>query len=151
MRYVTITKSRFYNNAVGIAPNALDSEKFPPPENNVIVDNDIFWNNFNFHQGDPPFDVREEGNAALVPVGTGILLLGGRGHRIENNRFYGNWLTAVAAIDGILIQDNPQAASLDRNIVRGNEFGLGGRDLNGRDLTYDGSGSDNCSRSRAWA
>jgi hypothetical protein len=28
--------------------------------------------------------------------------------------------------------------------VRSNDFGLGGRDLNGRDLTYDGSGSDNC-------
>src|SRR6185295_4224786 len=44
MRYVTITQSRFYNNAAGIVPNALDSEKFPPPEENAIVDNDIFWN-----------------------------------------------------------------------------------------------------------
>ena len=61
MRYVTITKSRFYNNAVGIAPNALDSEKFPPAEDNVIIDNDIFWNNFNFHQGNPPFERRDEG------------------------------------------------------------------------------------------
>ena len=59
MRYVTITKSRFYNNAAGIVPNALDSEKFPPPEDNVIIDNDIFWNNFNYHQGKPPFAVRE--------------------------------------------------------------------------------------------
>ena len=51
MRYVTITKSRFYNNALGIVPNALDSEKYPPAEDNVIIDNDIFWNNFNFHTG----------------------------------------------------------------------------------------------------
>jgi hypothetical protein len=144
MRYVTITKSRFYNNAVGIVPNALDSEKYPPPENNVIVDNDIFWNNFNFHEGDPPFEPRDEGTAALAPIGTGILLLGGRGHRIENNRFYGNWLTAIAAIDGILVTENPLAGSLDRNDVRDNEFGLSGRDFNGRDLAYDGSGSDNC-------
>ena len=144
MRYVTITKSRFYNNAVGIVPNALDSEKYPPPENNVIVDNDIFWNNFNFHDGNPPFEVRDEGTAALAPVGTGILLLGGRGHRIENNRIYGNYLTGIAAIDGILLTENPQAISLDRNIVRGNQFGLGGKDLNGRDLAYDGSGSGNC-------
>jgi len=27
MRYVTITKSRFFNNGIGIVPNALDSEK----------------------------------------------------------------------------------------------------------------------------
>jgi hypothetical protein len=144
MRYVTITKSRFYNNAAGIVPNALDSEKFPPPEENAIVDNDIFWNNFNFHQGKPPFVVRKDGTAALVPVGTGILLLGGRGHRIENNRIHGNFLTGVAAIEGILLEKNPDARSLERNVVRNNQFGMGGADVNGTDLMYDGSGKDNC-------
>jgi hypothetical protein len=144
MRYVTITKSRFYNNALGIVPNALDSEKFPPPEDNVITGNDIFWNNFNFHKGHPPFPVREDGTAAMAPVGTGILLLGGRGNLVENNRIYGNYLTGVAAIDGILVTKHPDAVSLDRNIVRDNQFGLGGADTNGRDVAYDGSGSGNC-------
>jgi hypothetical protein len=143
MRYVTITKSRFYNNAVGIVPNALDSEKFPPDEDNVIVDNDIFWNNLNFHEGDPPFEPREEGTAALVPIGTGILLLGGRDHRIEDNRIYGNFLGGVAAIDSILLAD-PATNTLDRNVVRDNAFGLNGTDVNGYDVVYDGSGSDNC-------
>jgi hypothetical protein len=144
MRYVTITKSRFYNNALGIVPNALDSEKYPPAEDNVITDNDIFWNNFNFHQGKPPFTVRKEGTAALAPVGTGVLLLGGRGNRVENNRIFGNYLAGVSAIDGVLLQENPQAISLDNNIIRGNAFGRGGTDLNGRDYAYDGSGSGNC-------
>jgi hypothetical protein len=144
MRYVTITKSRFYNNAAGIVPNALDSERFPPPEENAIVDNDIFWNNFNFRQGNPPFVVRRDGTAALVPVGTGVLLLGGRGHRIENNRIHGNFLTGVAAIEGILLTENPDARSLERNVVRNNGFGMGGADANGVDLMYDGSGKDNC-------
>ena len=144
MRYVTITKSRFYNNAAGIVPNALDSEKFPPPEDNVIIDNDIFWNNFNYHQGKPPFAVRENTTAALVPVGTGVLLLGGRGNRIENNRIHGNFLAGVAAIEGILLVENPDAKSLERNVVRNNQFGLNGTDTNGNDLMYDGNGSDNC-------
>ena len=144
MRYVTITKSRFYNNAAGIVPNALDSEKFPPPEDNVIIDNDIFWNNFNYHQGKPPFAVRRDTTAALVPVGTGVLLLGGRGNRIENNRIHGNFLAGVAAIEGILLAEHPEARSLERNIVRNNQFGLGGTDANGNDLMYDGNGSDNC-------
>ena len=144
MRYVTITKSRFYNNAAGIVPNALDSEKFPPPEDNAIVDNDIFWNNFNYHQGKPPFVVRKDTTAALVPIGTGVLLLGGRGNRIENNRIHGNFLAGVAAIEGILLVKNPGARSLERNVVRNNQFGLGGTDTNGNDLMYDGNGSDNC-------
>jgi hypothetical protein len=143
MRYVTITKSRFYNNAVGIVPNALDSEKFPPDEHNVIVDNDIFWNNLNFHEGDPPFEPREEGTAALVPIGTGILLLGGRDHRIEDNRIFGNFLGGIAAIDSILLAD-PATNTLDRNVIRNNQFGLNGTDVNGYDVVYDGSGSDNC-------
>ena len=145
MRYVTITKSRFYNNAVGIVPNALDSEKFPPPERNVIVDNEIFWNNFNFHEGNPPFTrPRPTATGNLVPLGTGILLLGGRDHLIENNKIYGNFLTGIAMIDGILLPAGSPAVSLDRNLVRGNVFGLGGTDTNGRDVTYDGSGTGNC-------
>ena len=145
MRYVTITKSRFYNNAVGIVPNALDSEKFPPPEKNVIVNNEIFWNNFNFHEGKPPFTPPPpSATGNLVPIGTGILLLGGRDHRIENNKIYGNFLTGIAAIDGILLVENPLAVSLDRNVISNNQFGRGGTDVNGRDLAYDGSGSDNC-------
>jgi hypothetical protein len=144
MRYVTITKSRFYNNALGIVPNALDSEKYPPAEDNVIIDNDIFWNNFNFHQGHPPFTVRKTGTAALAPVGTGVLLLGGRGNRVENNRIYGNFLTGVAAIEGILLVKNPQAKTLERNVVQNNQFGLNGTDANTFDISYDGNGSGNC-------
>jgi hypothetical protein len=30
------------------------------------------------------------------------------------------------------------------NSISGNQFGLGGTDLNGRDLSYDGNGTDNC-------
>ena len=68
MRYVTITGSRFYNNAAGLIPNALDSEKFPPAEDNIIRGNEIFWNNFDFHKG-APFKIPTEGTATLAPVG----------------------------------------------------------------------------------
>jgi hypothetical protein len=144
MRYVTITKSRFYNNGAGIVPNALDSEKFPPPERNVIVDNEIFWNNFNFHAGHPPFKVNNGATSALVPIGTGILFIGGRQNRVENNRIYGNYLGGVAGIDSFLVPKNPDAASFDGNIVKDNAFGLSGTDTNGHDIVYAGQGSDNC-------
>src|SRR6218665_1029905 len=48
MRYVTIKNSDFFNNGSGIVPNALDSEKFPPPDRNVISGKRIFWNNFKY-------------------------------------------------------------------------------------------------------
>src|SRR4051795_5007790 len=121
MRYVTITKSRFYNNALGIVPNALDSEKYPPAENNVIIDNEIFWNNFNFHTGKPPFKVRPDGVPALAPVGTGILLLGGRGNRVENNRVYGNFLAGVGAAEDVLVNKTPEARILRNNVVQNNQ------------------------------
>jgi Periplasmic copper-binding protein (NosD) len=143
MRYVTITNSRFYNNAAGLIPNALDSEKFPPAEDNIIRGNEIFWNNFNFHKG-APFKIATEGTSALAPVGTGILLLAGRRNIVEDNKIYGNWSLGVALIQGVLLQKNPQAVDLVGNEVRDNEFGLGGADLNGRELAYSGNGSGNC-------
>jgi hypothetical protein len=144
MRYVTITKSRFYNNAIGLAPNALDSEKYPPAEGNVIIDNDIFWNNFNFHQGNPPFPRRDTGIPALAPIGTGIILLGGKGNRVENNRIHGNFLAGVIAVESILVEKTPAARTLENNVIKGNQFGLNGTDGNGFDLVYDGNGTNNC-------
>jgi hypothetical protein len=143
MRYVTITGSRFFDNGIGIVPNALESEKFPPAEDNVITDNDIFWNNFNFHAG-APFKLKKTGVVPLVPIGTGVLLLGGRGNVIEGNRIFGNYLTGAAAIEGILLDKTTEARALVNNQIKGNVFGAGGTDLNGRDLSYDGNGTGNC-------
>jgi plastocyanin len=146
MRYVTITKSRFFNNAAGIVPNALDSEAYPPAEDNVIVDNDVFWNNFDFHKGAPFPMPNASSMGNVIPVGTGIVLLGGRGNVIQNNRIFGNYLAGVAMIDGVFLQkpENQGAVALQNNSIRDNAFGQGGTDLNGRDLVYDGSGSGNC-------
>jgi len=143
MRYVTISGSRFYNNGIGLVPNALDSEKFPPSEDNVIRGNEIFWNNFNFHEG-VPFKPKSSGVVPLVPIGTGLLLLGGRRNLVEDNRVYGNYAMGVAAVEAILLEENPQARALIGNVVRDNAFGLEGTDLNGRDLAYDGNGTANC-------
>jgi hypothetical protein len=142
MRYVTITRSQWFNNGVGIVPNALDSEKYAPPEDNVITDNDIFWNNFNYYAG-APFKLRKSATGTPYPIGTGVLLFGGRRNEVTNNRIYGNYLIGVGAIKQILLKQ-ADAADLIGNQVHDNQFGLGGADLNGRELFYDGSGSGNC-------
>jgi hypothetical protein len=143
MRYVTITKSQFFNNGTGIVPNALDSEKFPPPEDNVITGNDVFWNNFDYYQG-APFKLRPPATGNVpYPVGVGVLLFGGRGNRVEGNNVYGNWLVGVGMLQQFLLKDK-SAQDLKNNRVTNNVFGLNGTDLNGRDLFYDGNGSGNC-------
>jgi hypothetical protein len=144
MRYVTITKSQWFNNGLGIVPNALDSERFAPPEDNVISDNDIFWNNFDYYRGAPfPIPTSTSTNTPF-PVGTGVLLFGGRRDKVVNNRIYGNFLVGVGAIKQVLLTSQPQNQDLIGNQVRGNSFGLNGTDLNGRDIFYDGSGTNNC-------
>ena len=144
-RYVTITKSKFFNNGVGLVPNVLESEKFMPAEDNAIVDNDIFWNNFNYYAG-APFKLRESSTGGLYPVGTGVLLFGSKTTRIEGNRFFGNYLVGSGAVSQFLLKpENTAFGLLEGNEVRNNTFGLpGGADKNGRDMFYDGSGSKNC-------
>jgi hypothetical protein len=144
MRYVTITQSKFYNNGTGVVPNALSTEKYPPAEENIITDNDIFWNNFNYYAG-APFKVRPPArDATAYPVGVGVLLFGGRHNRVQNNRIYGNWLMGAGMIQQFLLAKVPEAMDLVGNVISDNRFGADGTDLNGRDLSYDGNGTDNC-------
>jgi hypothetical protein len=142
MRYTTITQSVFFDNAVGIVPNALDSEKYPPAEDNVIAGNEVFWNNFIYQHG-APFKLRKAATSFPYPPGTGIVLLGGRRNLVQNNRVYGNWLVGISVIKAINLS-KPDNQDTIGNKVEGNPLGLGGTDLNGYDLFYDGSGSDNC-------
>ncbi len=150
MRYVTIKNSDWFNNGAGIVPNALSSEKFPPPEENVITGNRVFWNNFNYYRG-APFRIPTSGPAGLpgYPLGVGILLFGSQKTVVERNQVFGNWLTGIGAIQQIILagEKDPklqEASVLRKNTVRNNKLGLGGKDLNGRDLFYDGSGTQNC-------
>ncbi|MBJ7521655.1 MAG: hypothetical protein JHC84_18290 [Solirubrobacteraceae bacterium] len=143
MRYVTITKSKWFNNGTGIVPNALDSEKFAPPEDNVIADNDVFWNNFNYRVG-APFPLRKSAVGEIpYPTGVGVLLFGGRDHIIEKNRFFGNWLVGAGMLQQLLLKE-VGAQNLEGNQIKDNAFGKNNTDLNGRDLFYDGNGKDNC-------
>jgi hypothetical protein len=144
-KYVDIKNSTWFNNGDGIVPNSLDSEKFPPTVQNRIFGNKVFWNNFNYYLG-APFRERKTVLSSTdipYPVGVGILLHGGRGNEVFNNQIHGNWLAGFVMIDGFQLKRAAQRP-LRNNVVSSNVFGLGGTDLNGRDLAYDGGGSGNC-------
>ena len=86
-----------------------------------------------------------DGDAALVPVGTGVLLLGGRAQprrgqphlRQLPGRRRGDRAASCSS-------KTPETRALHRQPVRDNRSALGGTDLNGRDIAYDGNGTDNC-------
>jgi hypothetical protein len=149
MRYVTITKSLFFNNGLGIVPNALDSEKYAPPEHNVITDNDVFWNNFDYFKG-APFTLRPGATGDLAyPVGTGILLFGSRDTKVTGNRIFGHYLVGLGMVEALTLKQK-DAMDLQGNEFSGNVFGTNGMasspgpDLNNIDIAYDGNGSGNC-------
>jgi hypothetical protein len=143
MRYVTITKSQFWNNGTGIVPNSEDTEKFPPPSDNVIANNQVFWNNFDYYLGAPFKKENTQVGGLSYPVGVGILLYGGHNNTVENNNVYGNWLSGIGAIQAVTLK-NTALQTLVGNKVMNNQLGLGGQDMNGYDLFYEGDGSDNC-------
>jgi hypothetical protein len=149
MRYVTITKSLFFNNGLGIVPNALDSEKYAPPEHNVITNNEVFWNNFNYFLG-APFTLREGATGDLAyPVGTGILLYGSRDTKVTNNRIFGHYLVGLGMVEALTLKQD-DAMDLVGNQFTENSFGVNSMttgndtDRNNIDIAYDGNGSDNC-------
>jgi len=127
MRYVTITKSDWYDNGLGIVPSALSSEKYAPPTDNVITRNRVFWNNFNYYAG-APFKLKPEATGDTpYPVGTGILLFGSQDTLVEKNRIYGNWLAGFGSVEQVLLaaEKDPksqEAAVLRRNTVSDNRF-----------------------------
>ena len=145
MRYVTIAESKFFNNGIGIVPNALSSEKFPPEEDNTIVDNDIFWNNFNYYK-ETPFPKRRAATGDIpYPTGVGILFLGGRRNVVQGNRIYGNYLVGATMIEALTLNErDAPVKALEDNQFRSNAFGLNGTDRNGRDIVFEGGGKGNC-------
>jgi hypothetical protein len=142
-RHVTVTRGQWYNNGAGIVFRAAEAERDPPSEDNVVINNDIFWNNFNFLRGAPFVVPAPAEGDVRVPVGAGIVLLGGRRHVVVANRVFGNYLTGIGLLQDTALRD-PELGVPVANTVAGNRLGLGGADPNGRDLTYDGSGADNC-------
>ena len=97
MRYVTITKSRFYNNAIGIAPERAGLREVPARRGQRDHRQRHLLEQLQLPPGQPAVrQAATTGVAALAPIGTGIILLGGKGNRVENNRIYGNFLAGVS-------------------------------------------------------
>ena len=148
-RYVTIERSNFYNNGVGIVPNTLDSEPFEPTSNGIIRANDIYWNNFNYFLPNSRVRTVSDGLGTVegvgtiqYPTGAGVVLLGADGWTVENNNIFGNFKWGAANISDPF-NDGDDAISKNNQFIN-NVMGQNGTDTNAVDFFNQGSGTGNC-------
>ncbi|NIW35419.1 MAG: hypothetical protein GWN32_02365 [Gemmatimonadetes bacterium] len=122
----------------------------------VKASSDILLENNYSHDNDLP-NFADHGFEALVPSGSGILVIGTDDTRIRNNRVTGNDFVGIALINtGILslldpsividVEPFPAHARIVNNVVTGN--GTGAPPIPAlpvvADLLWDGTGDDNC-------
>ena len=112
MRYVTITKSQWYNNGAGIVPNALDSEKYPPPERqrdrrqrHLLEQLQLLLRGAVRDPGDVG------GRRFRTRSASGILLFGSQDTTVENNRIFGNWLGGFAEIPAVQLAGSERSGA----------------------------------------
>ena len=77
-----------YDNTTGIATDSFFAGGHPgfPQDSAVFEHNNIYSNNFDDYA--PGSDVK---SSVGVPLGVGIIIAGGNGDTVRNNRFYDNW------------------------------------------------------------
>jgi hypothetical protein len=87
-----IEDSEWAHNGAGIAPNTLDTEKLAPEHGATIIGNDV-------HDNGNPLAPYNRGTHA--GIGTGILLAGGDGNEVVDNRVSGNSTYGILVLGNV--------------------------------------------------
>jgi hypothetical protein len=159
---VKIIDNDFFNNSAGISFDSFYRAGHPgfPQNSSIIEDNRIHSNNFNTHEEGAP--VRA---TVPVPVGTGLMIVGGNDNLVKANHIYDNWragtklITVPDAVSNQLEEppELPQDAKVStshRNRHEENTLGVsptGERLPNGVDYWWDELGQGNCWNQRSGA
>ena len=145
MRYVTITKSRFYNNAAGIVPERAGLGEVPAARGQRdhrqrhLLEQLQLPRRATRRSRSARTPPRRSSRSAPACCCSAVAATGSR-----TTASTATSSPASPRSRASCCQKNPDAKDLQRNIVRNNQFGLGGTDINGSDVMYDGNGSDNC-------
>lgn len=127
---LVIRNSLWQNNAAGIVPNSLDSQRDPPQRGGTHIVGNVISNN-----GNP--DTPGEGLAGAI-IGHGVGIAGGEDNVIEDNVISDNTEYGVVLFP---IPGGPAIYPPNDNTVKGNTLeGNGGADL----ALSVGSGTGNC-------
>jgi hypothetical protein len=104
---MVIMDSIWRHNRVGIVPNTLDSEPYPPQHGAIVVGNLVYDNN-NIHS--PAID------AAILGENSGILVAGGNTDVVAHNRVYDHDLVGI----GVVPIPDKNVWLANHNVVRDN-------------------------------
>jgi plastocyanin len=110
---LSIIKSVWRDNRVGIVPNSGTEELNPPQRDATIVGNKVYDNN---NGKTAAIDI------AQLAIGNGILLAGGNDDTVERNLVYGHDLVGIAAIplpEKVINPGDKKAMNFD---ARGNKI-----------------------------
>lgn len=126
---VVIRKSKFVHNGVGLAPNTLPTEDLPPNRGTLIINNVIKNNNY---ETIPASGISETFG---FPYGTGVWMIGTSNNVVKRNEIHNHKRYGVLLTPSI----DPNSVPMN-NRVLSNEISKSGI----YDLTWDGTGKDNC-------
>jgi Right handed beta helix region len=136
-----VVGNHFWDNGTAIATDSFFAGGHPgyPQDGAVFERNRIHSNNFNSYVRGSDVEPR-----VPVPVGVGILIAGGNGNEIRNNRIYDNWRRGTMLIhvpDSLSDETRTTTASTShRNRYHDNVMGRapnGDRRPNGVDFWWD--------------
>ena len=157
---VEAIKNHSYDNVAGILVVLLPGLTVKTSSDILVTENIIEGNNHvNF--ADP-----EGGFEALVPSGSGILVVGVDRAEIKNNKISNNNFTGIATVSTVIlgglggippeafadIEPNPDGTKITNNMLAHNGSAPpAGLPLPGVDLLWDGSGTNNCWKNNTYS
>jgi hypothetical protein len=145
-----VHNNNFYDNGTAVTTDSFFAGGHPgyPQDGAVFENNKIYSNNFNSYVDGSDVEPR-----VPVPVGVGIMIAGGNGNEIRNNRIWDNWRRGTMLLhvpDSLSDETRTTSNSVShRNRYHDNIMGLapnGDRLPNGVDFWWDEAPAqeDNC-------
>ena len=142
--------NNFYDNGTAVTTDSFFAGGHPgyPQDGAVFENNKIYSNNFNSYVAGSDVEPR-----VPVPVGVGIMIAGGNGNEIRNNRIWDNWRRGTMLLhvpDSLSDETKTTSNSVShRNRYHDNIMGIapnGDRVPNGVDFWWDEAPAqeDNC-------
>jgi hypothetical protein len=161
---VWVHDNEFDHNTGGASMDSLFPNHPGLPQNHALFEHNLIHSNNSNYYGyvtdgtcAKPFNLQgaEKGvvcPAVQVPVGTGVLVIGGNYNMFRNNWVYDNWKIGIVQtwVPGVARNDNrwsAQGETSHNNRYLANHMGTsatGQRLPNGLDYFWDGEGTGNC-------